>query len=197
MPSQIVNSHSTVKFEWQITSFSKLGASHQSDVFTVGNLKWRMKIYPRGDNKSPGKLSIFLTHVDKIKLTHVDFSFIVKSRTESKNNIKNTITRHPFIEGSDEGFGWPKFMPLTALHDHYKGYLRDDTFIIEVVVTCSTKEANTAVVTTGQTSGENAAVASVPTSKPNAVAGTGQTSGANPAAATGQTSEAGPVVIIF
>ncbi|KAI3876098.1 hypothetical protein MKX03_034850 [Papaver bracteatum] len=142
MSSQILK-NPTAKFQWKLNDFSKLGADHYSDIFSVGDLKWRLKIYPKGNSSTNDHLSLFLFPVYKTKSPlYVELSLVVTSQTDSKNSIKLS-DKHEFTEGSTNGFGWPGFMPLTKLHDHSKGYLLNNTCIIEVVITCLTSEVNT------------------------------------------------------
>ncbi|RZC86652.1 hypothetical protein C5167_030002 [Papaver somniferum] len=138
MPSQIQDSHTTVKFNWKLTEYSKLGCDHESGHFALGNLRWKVHIYPRGDSKALNSLSLFLVPVDKKKLPYAEFSFVVQSHTDSKNNVKRS-EKHQFTSG--RGNGWHEFMPLTQLLDRSKGYLQQDTVTIQVEVTCRTREA--------------------------------------------------------
>ncbi|KAI3852816.1 hypothetical protein MKX03_028650 [Papaver bracteatum] len=171
MPSQIqaLSSHTstTVKFQWKLTDFSKLGSEHKSVVFSVGNLKWRVEIDPRGSSNTDDHSSLFLIPVDKTILPYAEFSVVITSQTDSKNNFELPVEKHQFTQ-ADSGWGWPKLMSLAELHNNSKGYLLHDTCIIQVVITCQTSGENAAADTTGQTRGENLAVATGQTSVVNA-----------------------------
>ncbi|KAI3852819.1 hypothetical protein MKX03_028653 [Papaver bracteatum] len=141
MPSKIENSHTSVRFQWRLTDFSKLGCDHESEVFSVRNLKWKVQIYPKGENGPNGTvshLSLFLKPVDKNKTPYAEYSFVLKSHTDSRNNVTQPVGKHRF---TGIGRGWKTFIPLNQLHDRSKGYLQHDTCIIEVMVTCLTSEA--------------------------------------------------------
>lgn len=88
MTSEITNSHTSIKFDLKIHNFSNLGCKHKSDVFSVGNIKWRVKVYPKGDSRSWNHMAIYLIPDDKTKSPYAEFSFVIKSQTSSRNNEK-------------------------------------------------------------------------------------------------------------
>ncbi|RZC86655.1 hypothetical protein C5167_030005 [Papaver somniferum] len=141
MSSQILDSYTSVKFQWKLNTFSKLGPKHESAVFSVRNLKWKVEVYPKGTSKTYDQLALFLVPADKNKLPYAEYSFVVTSQTNSANNFKGPEGKHKFTRDSATGRGWSSFMPLAQLHDRSKGYLQHDTCIIEVMVTCRTSEA--------------------------------------------------------
>ncbi|XP_026440452.1 ubiquitin carboxyl-terminal hydrolase 12-like [Papaver somniferum] len=140
MTSEITNSHTSIKFDLKIHNFSNLGCKHKSDVFSVGNIKWRVKVYPKGDSRSWNHMAIYLIPDDKTKSPYAEFSFVIKSQTSSRNNEKGPVLQHQFSQGS-KGHGWPKFITPDDLHDRSLGYLKHNTCIIQVKVKCRTRDA--------------------------------------------------------
>ncbi|KAI3995867.1 hypothetical protein MKX01_020402 [Papaver californicum] len=117
--------------------------STYSSVFSVGNFKWKVQIFPKGAREVYDHLSLFIFPVNLKKSVDVELSFSVTSQT----NPSNTVTdggKLKFLakggSGTGEGTGWPKFMPLSELHDPKKGFIVDDTCLIAVEVTCEVKE---------------------------------------------------------
>ncbi|XVE68550.1 hypothetical protein DITRI_Ditri09bG0076800 [Diplodiscus trichospermus] len=123
-------------FKWKIANFSKISSQKlYSDTFFVGGYKWRILIFPKGNNVD--HLSMYLDVADSANLTH-GWSRDAKFRLSVINPIhhKYSITKetqHRFnAEESDWGF--TSFIPLGDLHDPSKSYLRDDTCLIEADV---------------------------------------------------------------
>ncbi|KAI3884141.1 hypothetical protein MKX03_012203, partial [Papaver bracteatum] len=50
--------------------------------------------------------------------------------------------KHRFHRDPNHGWGWPRFMLLSELHDPAKGYLVDNACIIRFEVTCRLKEGS-------------------------------------------------------
>ncbi|XP_026400425.1 MATH domain and coiled-coil domain-containing protein At3g58210-like [Papaver somniferum] len=96
-------------------------------------------IDPKGNKEVYDHLSLFLCPIDLTKSVDTEYTFAVTSQTDSNNTVEKEATkRFPDIKHS--GWGWRKFMPLSELHDPDKGYIVNDTCIIEVEVTCRMDE---------------------------------------------------------
>ncbi|XP_057461802.1 uncharacterized protein LOC130752028 [Actinidia eriantha] len=130
----------TANHTWKIKSFSTYSLDrYESEAFIIGDHKWRIRIYPRGNGEGKGNsISVFLC-VDESTLppdTRVFVKFILRVIDQ-----KQTKAEH-FEFKTDNHFGptclvWgaQKFMPLPKLNDPRKGFLVDDTCIIEANVT--------------------------------------------------------------
>ncbi|XP_059281911.1 BTB/POZ and MATH domain-containing protein 2-like isoform X2 [Lycium ferocissimum] len=67
----MVKSNDSFKREWKICNFSNLGKDWFSEEFTVGDYKWKLLLYPKGDGNSKGSdISIFLQSVDAKDFDH-------------------------------------------------------------------------------------------------------------------------------
>ncbi|KAF8008262.1 hypothetical protein BT93_K2053 [Corymbia citriodora subsp. variegata] len=118
---------------WKITRLSCLGNGF-SDVFTVGDHKWKVKLYPRGVAAHKGQsLSVFLFLDDADKLACgqvVNTRFTI--RLKHRDNV--VPLQQPectvWFSGHDTNWGWPDFMPLKTVSD----CLTDDACVIEAEV---------------------------------------------------------------
>nr|GFA77277.1 TRAF-like protein [Tanacetum cinerariifolium] len=90
----VVDDPPSARFTWTIENFSRLtGKNLYSDVFVVGGYKWRVLIFPKGNNVD--HLSMYLDVADSTALPYgwsryVQFSLavkMVKSSSSSKNEI--------------------------------------------------------------------------------------------------------------
>ncbi|CAI9765932.1 unnamed protein product [Fraxinus pennsylvanica] len=124
------------RFTWAIERFSRLNVKKlYSDVFTVGGYKWRVLIFPKGNNVD--SLSMYLDVADSATLPYgwnryAQFSLAVVNQIHSKYTMKKD-TQHQFSQRESD-WGFTSFMPLGELYDPSKGYLVNDTCVIEADV---------------------------------------------------------------
>ncbi|KAK6929003.1 Ubiquitin carboxyl-terminal hydrolase 7, ICP0-binding domain, partial [Dillenia turbinata] len=161
--AQSVDDPPSARFTWTIENFSRLNAKKlYSEVFVVGGYKWRVLVFPKGNNVD--HLSMYLDVADSATLPYgwsryAQFSLAVINqvhnrftiRKESKSSVpgifvyfgiynvgskiahQNEDTQHQFnVRESDWGF--TSFMPLGELYDPSRGYLVNDTCIVEADV---------------------------------------------------------------
>ncbi|XP_050138114.1 MATH domain and coiled-coil domain-containing protein At3g58250-like [Malus sylvestris] len=126
----------SVDFSWKVENFSKLNNfKHYSDVFSVGDYKWQILLYPRGNNVD--FLSVYLVVAESSKLPpgwsrHAAFSLTLVNQLHPSNS-KTLDTEHLFNKrGSDWGF--TSLIPLNDFCNPSKGYLVDDMCIIRAKV---------------------------------------------------------------
>ncbi|KAG8376856.1 hypothetical protein BUALT_Bualt09G0107400 [Buddleja alternifolia] len=130
------------RFTWTIENFSRLNMKRlYSDVFTVGNYKWRVLIFPKGNNVE--YLSMYLDVADSATSPYgwnryAQFSLAVVNHLHSKYTIKKD-TQHQFNQRESD-WGFTSFMPLSELYDPSKGYLVNDTCVVEADVAVHKKE---------------------------------------------------------
>jgi len=124
------------RFTWSIENFSRLNVKkHYSEIFTVGGYKWRVLIFPKGNNVD--HLSMYLDVADSATLPYgwsryAQFSLAVVNQISPKYSIRKD-TQHQF-NTRESDWGFTSFMPLGDVYDHSKGYLVNDTLIIEADV---------------------------------------------------------------
>ncbi|KAL8538971.1 hypothetical protein ACS0TY_000829 [Phlomoides rotata] len=134
--AQAADDPPSARFTWSIENFSKLNAKKQySEVFVVGGFKWRVLIFPKGNNVD--HLSMYLDVADSSALPYgwsryAQFSVSVINQIHSKFTIRKD-TQHQF-NSRESDWGFTSFMPLSELYDPGRGYLVNDTCIIEADV---------------------------------------------------------------
>ncbi|GJM95650.1 hypothetical protein PR202_ga12416 [Eleusine coracana subsp. coracana] len=134
--SQPAEDPQTSRFTWTIENFSRLNTKkHYSDVFVVGGYKWRVLIFPKGNNVD--HLSMYLDVADSGNLPYgwsryAQFSLAVVNQIHPKYTIRKD-TQHQF-NARESDWGFTSFMPLSELYDPSRGYLLNDIVIVEAEV---------------------------------------------------------------
>ncbi|KAL0299092.1 UNVERIFIED_CONTAM: Ubiquitin carboxyl-terminal hydrolase 12 [Sesamum radiatum] len=134
--TQAVDDPPSARFTWTIENFSKLNVKKQySEVFLVGGYKWRVLIFPKGNNVD--HLSMYLDVADSGNLPYgwsryAQFSLSVVNQIQNKYTIRKD-TQHQF-NSRESDWGFTSFMPLSELYDPGRGYLVNDTCIVEADV---------------------------------------------------------------
>ncbi|KAF9680759.1 hypothetical protein SADUNF_Sadunf06G0155000 [Salix dunnii] len=134
--NQPVEDPPSMKFTWTIENFTRLNTKkHYSDVFIVGSYKWRVLIFPKGNNVD--HLSMYLDVADSTTLPYgwsryAQFSLAVVNQIHSKYSVRKD-TQHQF-NARESDWGFTPFMPLSELYDPSRGYLVNDTVVIEAEV---------------------------------------------------------------
>ncbi|PON44923.1 Ubiquitinyl hydrolase [Parasponia andersonii] len=134
--NQPVEDPPTIKFTWTIDNFTRLNTKkHYSDVFVVGGYKWRILIFPKGNNVD--YLSMYLDVADSPTLPYgwtryAQFSLAVVNPINNKYSIRKD-TQHQF-NARESDWGFTSFMPLSDLYDPSRGYLVNDTCVVEAEV---------------------------------------------------------------
>ncbi|GMY23515.1 ubiquitin carboxyl-terminal hydrolase 12-like isoform X6 [Fagus crenata] len=134
--AQAVDDPPSARFTWTIENFSRLNAKKlYSDVFFVGGYKWRILIFPKGNNVE--HLSMYLDVADSTNLPYgwsryAQFSLSVVNQIHNKFSIRKE-TQHQF-NSRESDWGFTSFMPLGELYDPGRGYLVNDTCIVEADV---------------------------------------------------------------
>ncbi|KAG9160409.1 hypothetical protein Leryth_008815 [Lithospermum erythrorhizon] len=134
--SPAVDEPQATRFTWAIENFTRVNQKKlYSDVFVVGEFKWRVLIFPKGNNVDC--LSVYLDVADSSNLPYgwsryAQFSLAVVNQISSKYSIKKD-TQHQFHQRESD-WGFTSFMPLSDLYDPNKGYLVNDTCILEADV---------------------------------------------------------------
>ncbi|KAK4798330.1 hypothetical protein SAY86_030656 [Trapa natans] len=127
------------KYAWRIDNFSKMAALEcSSEVFTVGGCNWKVLLYPKG-NKTDDYLSIYLEVADAATLPDgwcrdAEFTFALLNPCNGVDSMKKMGGRNTF-KVREINWGYNKYVPLIELHDHGRGYLVNDTIVVEVKIT--------------------------------------------------------------
>ena len=130
---------------WTIHNFSKLKVGwwgrKVSDIFFIGGHQWKLRLYPKGDTyEEDSSVSLYLwlaADADKLpqgcKLT-VDCSFSVicqhdPSKSHTRRDSMNREFRSKYMN-----WGFSNLISLEDLRDPKRGYLVNDTVIIEAKI---------------------------------------------------------------
>ncbi|KAK9056623.1 hypothetical protein SSX86_023985 [Deinandra increscens subsp. villosa] len=124
---------------WTISSFSILKEEAlYSEDFKIGKVKWKLSLYPKGFKTGKNtNLSIFLRPHDGGPASeewkvYAKFKILVKNQNADGTD-KTEEADHWFCKTTD-GWGFPCFMLLSDLHDYKKGFLSNDTLIVEAKI---------------------------------------------------------------
>ncbi|GLT61911.1 hypothetical protein SLA2020_345830 [Shorea laevis] len=134
--NQQVEDPPSMRFTWAIENFSRLNTKkHYSDIFIVGGYKWRILIFPKGNNVD--HLSMYLDVADSATLQYgwiryAQFSLAVVNQIHPKYSIRKD-TQHQF-NARESDWGFTSFMLLNDLYDPSRGYLVNDVVIVEAEV---------------------------------------------------------------
>ncbi|KAK3205536.1 hypothetical protein Dsin_019582 [Dipteronia sinensis] len=134
--NQPVEDPPSSRFSWKIDNFSRLNTKkHYSEVFVVGGYKWRVLIFPKGNNVD--HLSMYLDVADSTSLPYgwsryAQFSLAIVNQIHNKYSVRKD-TQHQF-NARESDWGFTSFMPLGELYDPNRGYLVNDTLLIEAEV---------------------------------------------------------------
>ncbi|GMI80523.1 hypothetical protein HRI_001721600 [Hibiscus trionum] len=136
--AQAVDDPPSGRFTWTIKNFSRLNTrKHYSDIFIIGGYKWRIFIFPNGNNVD---LSMYLDVADSATLpygwsTYTMLSLAVCNQIHKKYTIRKD-SQHQF-NACESDWGFTSFMPLAELYDPSRGFLVNDTIVVEAeVVMC-------------------------------------------------------------
>ncbi|PKI42937.1 hypothetical protein CRG98_036735 [Punica granatum] len=125
-----------VKFTWTLENFSRLNVRKlYSDEFTAGGCKWRLLVFPKGNNVD--YVSIYLDVPDASTLPsgwrrEAQFSLIMVNQNHQSSSTRKG-SRHTFKAGEAD-WGFTSFKPLAELHTHINGFLVNDALIVEAEV---------------------------------------------------------------
>ncbi|TKY53552.1 Ubiquitin carboxyl-terminal hydrolase 12 [Spatholobus suberectus] len=113
-------------------TFFEISQKVYSDIFCVGGYKWRILIFPKGN--SVDHLSMYVDVVDSATLPYgwsryAQFSLTVVNQIHSRYSIRKE-SQHQF-NARESDWGFINFMPLAELYDPVRGYLVNDTCIVE------------------------------------------------------------------
>ncbi|XP_057466649.1 ubiquitin C-terminal hydrolase 13-like isoform X3 [Actinidia eriantha] len=125
-------------FTWTIQKFSSLQSRyHYSDTFSIGNRKWNLLLYPKGDDRQKDKfLSLFLVSNDCKTLPSERKTYATyRLRIRNQYRLKSAeITGTKFFSVTGRCWGYSSFLSLKDLRDASKGFLVNDTLIVQAEV---------------------------------------------------------------
>ncbi|KAL9450927.1 hypothetical protein AB3S75_012635 [Citrus x aurantiifolia] len=132
----MANITSSCKFVWMGENFSKLDERRQeSQVFSAGEHKWKIVLYPLGNGCGDGKhLSPFLAFEDStleaIKV-YVRYTLQILDQVGAKH--KSFQDGNWFLT-PESSWGWPRFVSLSEFNEPETGSLVNDVCLVEAEV---------------------------------------------------------------
>ncbi|CAL0299471.1 unnamed protein product [Lupinus luteus] len=141
MENQQRSDETAETFTWTIKSFSKLRNKLYSEIFFIGGHPWRLFIFPKGNNVD--YLSIYLDAGDSANLPY-GWSRLAKFKLSLINKVNSKMTKtketeHEF-NARESDWGFTSFIPLNEIWDTRKGFIVDDTCIIEAEIFVTKRE---------------------------------------------------------
>ncbi|KAM3685444.1 hypothetical protein ACJW31_11G117900 [Castanea mollissima] len=106
-----------------------------SQEFTVADSQWKILVYPKGNSNGKAKaISVYLCSCNCLLSDLKYFAkFKLRIRDQiNKNHVENTA-KHWFSK-SLKAWGFSKFLLLENLNDASKGFLVNDTLIVEAEI---------------------------------------------------------------
>ncbi|RZC20227.1 MATH domain and coiled-coil domain-containing protein At3g58370-like isoform X2 [Glycine soja] len=125
-------------FTWKIGKFSTLEETYyHSKSFTVGERDWNLRVYPRGIESERGKgLSVYLqlTDCERFPAKRTVYAKFKLGILDQLNNKYHERTDSHWFRASGNIWGFKKLVALSELYEAAKGYIKDDTVIVEVQI---------------------------------------------------------------
>ncbi|KAG5549828.1 hypothetical protein RHGRI_014965 [Rhododendron griersonianum] len=128
------------KAEGEVKKAKKL----YSKIFHCGGYEWRLLVFPKGCNKNTKHLSVYLEVPNLVKLPYgwsryARFSISVVNQIHNEDT-KDEHTEHKSnaerkFDAKESNWGFTSFLPLIELNDPDKGFLVNDTIVLEASVT--------------------------------------------------------------
>ncbi|KAK9006681.1 hypothetical protein V6N11_019015 [Hibiscus sabdariffa] len=122
---------------WKIENFSSLHQKfYSSPVKSVGDTKWYLMVYPKGHVEGEcTHLSLFLALAEPDKLppqrqVYVKYNLRLRDQIKS-NHFQFNAPAENWFSVSSKSWGYGKFVSLKDLKDSSKGYLVQDSLIVE------------------------------------------------------------------
>ncbi|TQD83531.1 hypothetical protein C1H46_030912 [Malus baccata] len=132
---------------WRIDNFSKLdGESYDSKVFTAGDQKWKMQLYPKGKGNGIGThLALYLALAEPKSLPpackiYAEFTLRLLDQVNGRHQFGKA---NHWFSASNSEWGWWRFITLGFLNQASMGLVSKDTCIVEAERSIEIEYANT------------------------------------------------------
>ncbi|OUM70453.1 hypothetical protein PIROE2DRAFT_68396 [Piromyces sp. E2] len=130
-------------YEWVIEDWDKLCEKREySPEFTIGDYKWRILLFPRG-NTEKEFVSAFLDNLDvkdenAAENSHVCAKFVLSIRNYNDYTIFSSKPSHHRFNGKESDWGFNRFIEKTQLYNENKNYIKplieDNKTVVSVYV---------------------------------------------------------------
>ncbi|XP_010510919.1 PREDICTED: uncharacterized protein LOC104787101 [Camelina sativa] len=121
------------KFSWSVRDFSLLKQSdYVSKTFQMGEKKWTLTVYPKGDSRAEGKLSSYVHLAEGENLLTGELIF-VRAKVQvldPRGSNHLSMWLKSWVMTSSTGVGLPQSMPLAKIQEGYLDH--EDTLNVEM-----------------------------------------------------------------
>lgn len=129
-------------YTWKIDNDSKLDQEEVlSEAFIVGEQKWKLAIYPKGNGTAKDKsVSVFLKLADWETLlpgwkVYAEYELCIRDEDPFlRTTMQKQELQHWFC-ASGKGYGYPEYMALSGLNKASEGFPVRRTMIVEAQIT--------------------------------------------------------------
>lgn len=126
------------EFSWRVRDFSKVSEEYlYSDIFSIGGFKWRLLLYPRGNNNKYKALSVYLCVPDFqnldpgwSRLAHFTLS-VCNQADPAKSHSCDGSNK---FRKREHDWGFQSLMELSKLHEAGSGFVADDSIVLQARV---------------------------------------------------------------
>ncbi|KAF7840689.1 MATH domain and coiled-coil domain-containing protein [Senna tora] len=139
--TQMSESFSLVKtpygtFTWKIENFAASKEYLESETFEVGRRSWKLSVYPKGDSRTKDCVSLYLRLDDSNNLptkekVYATFKLRIRDQKHSKHFER---TASHWFHAESKGWGFGEFISLKDVNDGSKGYIVNDTLVVQVEI---------------------------------------------------------------
>ncbi|XP_059652539.1 uncharacterized protein LOC132299753 isoform X3 [Cornus florida] len=126
-------------YTWTVDHFSALSNQLYSGEFNIGGRNWKLLLYPKGQGDDEGKsLSLYLAVADSEKnylksaKLYAKYKLRIRDQVNGKHREGEASVR---FSAADLSWGFQSFKSLSELYDKSKGFMVNDTVIIEAEFT--------------------------------------------------------------
>ncbi|XP_059654713.1 uncharacterized protein LOC132301480 [Cornus florida] len=125
-------------YTWKVGKFSASGQECLcSEEFEIGGQDWKLSVYPKGNGEAKAKsLSVYLFVVDSEELTlkprmYAKYKLRIRDQVNGKHLGKEVSV---WFDANTRNWGYPSFISLHDLYCKSKGFIVEDTIIIEAEI---------------------------------------------------------------
>ena len=126
------------EFSWRVRDFSKVSEEYlYSEIFSIGGFKWRLLLYPRGNNNKYKALSVYLCVPDFqnldpgwSRLAH----FTLSVSNQSDPSKSHSCDGSNKFRKREHDWGFQSLMELSKLHEAGSGFVMDDSIVLQARV---------------------------------------------------------------
>ncbi|KAM7273879.1 hypothetical protein ACFE04_028543 [Oxalis oulophora] len=133
----------STSYKFRIENYSTRGQSPlESKIFTIGDQKWyipypKLMLYPIGDSRAKEALSLYLyskndSTAETLSKSKVVAKYKLRLLDQRNGNHLEKTTDLNRFESDSSGWGYINFCALNDVKDQSKGYLVDNTLLIEI-----------------------------------------------------------------